>query len=184
MQNHVIEHEQSVSIKLLTEVYGLEKEDFRLRGKVKQKLLQEFKDELLYVTVSNNEAQIVVSKKVLTNVQASTFINENKEFVLEEAAKIIKSDVLDLVQSSPRLPWPPIFESFLSKERQPLGTRKKFLLNLLHSTDHSPGEEVNRYVESFLQDIFHAVSKGDFLHSITVLKKPINILAKYLRTFM
>ena len=66
-------------------------------------MLQEFKDELLFVTVSNNEAQIVVSKKVLTNVQASTFIEKkNKELVLKEAVKIIKSDVLDLVQSAYR----------------------------------------------------------------------------------
>ena len=69
---------------------------------------------------------------------------------------------------------------------------KKFLLNLLHSTDHSPGEEVNRYVNSLSQDIIHAISRGDFftakhvlrilgcgLHSITGLKKPINILSKY-----
>ena len=69
VRNHVIEHEQSISIKLLREVCGLDKEDCRLRGKVKQKLLQEFKDELLFVTVSNNEAKIVVSKKVLTNIR-------------------------------------------------------------------------------------------------------------------
>ena len=67
---------------------------------------------------------------------------------------------------------------------------KKFLLNLLHSTDHSPGEHVNRYVDSFSQDTVHAISKGEFftakhvlqgcsLHSITGLKKPINIPAKY-----
>ena len=44
VQNHVIQHEQSVSVKLLIEVSGLDKEDCRLRGKVKQKLLQKFKD--------------------------------------------------------------------------------------------------------------------------------------------
>ena len=50
-------------------------------------------------------------------MQASTFIYENKELVLKEAAKTIKSDVLDLVHSSPRLPWPPTVESRPSKER-------------------------------------------------------------------
>ena len=33
---------------------------------------------LAFVTMSNNETQIVVSEKVLTNMQASTFINETK----------------------------------------------------------------------------------------------------------
>ena len=73
--------------KFVIEVRGLDKEDCRLRGKVKQKLLHEFKDELLFVTVSSNEAQIVVSTKVLTNMQASTFINENNEFVSKEAGQ-------------------------------------------------------------------------------------------------
>ncbi len=64
-----------------------------------------------------------------------------------------------------------------------------FLTKLLHSTDHAPGEEVTRYIESFSEDLIHAVSKGKFLtrkhvllecglHSITGLKKPVNILAR------
>ena len=64
-----------------------------------------------------------------------------------------------------------------------------FLTTLLHSTDHSPSEEVIRYVDSFSQDILYAVSKrkfltrkhillGNGLHSITGLKKPITILAR------
>eukprot|EP00794_Sanderia_malayensis_P004459 gene4459-5052_t len=71
VQHHVIEGEQSVSIKLLTEVYGLDKEYCRLRGKVKQKLVQEFKDKLLFVAVMNNEAQIVLSKDVPTKKKSS-----------------------------------------------------------------------------------------------------------------
>ena len=73
VRDHIIEQEQSVSIKLLTEVYGLDKEDCRLRGKVKQKLLKECKNELLFANVSNNEAQIAVSSKVLTNTKDELF---------------------------------------------------------------------------------------------------------------
>ena len=70
----MIDGEQSVSIKLWTEVYGLDKEDCRLRGKVKQKLMQEFEDKLLFfVTVSNNEAQVVLSRNVLTNTKKGDF---------------------------------------------------------------------------------------------------------------
>ena len=61
---------------------------------------------------------------------------------------------------------------------------------MLHSTDHRPGEEVKRYVDSFSQDIVHVISKGDFLTakhvslgcglhiSIRGMKKPINMLSK------
>ena len=178
---HITEQEQSVSIKLLTEVYGLDKEDCRLRRKVKQKLLKEFKNELLFVNVSNNEAQIVVSSKVLTNTKEVSFTRENKVFVLKEAGKIIKSDVLASIQSAPALPRPPTAELLLFDHRKPPDSLKQFLTALLHSTDHSPGEEVKGYVDSFPQDIVHAISKGDFLtakhvllgcglHSITGMK--------------
>ena len=93
-----------MSIKLLTEVYGLDKEDCRLRGKVKQMLLREFNDELLFVTVSNNEAQVVLSKNVLTNETKDSFMTQNRDFVLKEAAKVLKADILALIQFVPDLP--------------------------------------------------------------------------------
>ena len=37
-------------------------------GKVKQMLVKHFGDELLFVTVPTNEAQVVISKNVLTNI--------------------------------------------------------------------------------------------------------------------
>jgi hypothetical protein len=189
VRDRIVDGGQSVSIKLLTEVYGLDKEDCRLRGKVKQMLLREFNDELLFVTVSNNEAQVVLSKNVLTNATKDSFMTQNKDFILKEAAKVIKDDILALIQSVPDLPWPPAVDSLQSKARQPPESLRVLLTKLLHSTDHAPGEEVTRYVESFSQDLIHAVSKGKFLtrkhvllgcglHSITGLKKPVNILAR------
>ena len=120
-----------------------------------------------------------------------SFTRENKAFVLKGAGKIIKSNVLALVQSAPALPWPPTAESLLSNHRKPPDSLKQFLTVLLHSTDHSPGEKkVKRYLDSFSQDIVHAISKEDFLtakhvllgcglHSITGMKKPTNILSKF-----
>jgi formyltetrahydrofolate synthetase len=95
-------------------VYGLDKEDSRLRGKVKQMLLQEFTNELLFVTVSNNDAQVVISKNVLTNATKDSFMMQNKDFVLKEAAKFIKHDILALIQSVPDLPWSPTVDSLQS----------------------------------------------------------------------
>jgi hypothetical protein len=153
-----------VSIKLLTEVYVLDKEDCRLRGKVKQMLLREFNDELLFVTVSNNEAQVVLSKNVLANATKDSFMTQNKDFILKEAAKVIKDDILAVIQSGPDLPWPPTVDSLQSEARQPPESLRVFLTKLLHSTDHAPGEEVTRYVESFSQDLIQgAVSPSAHL---------------------
>ena len=50
-------------------------------------LLREFNDELLFVTVSNNETQVVLSKNVLTNATKDSFMTQNRDFVLKEAGK-------------------------------------------------------------------------------------------------
>ena len=171
------------------EVHGLDKDDCRLSGKVKQMLLREFNDKLLFVTASNNEAQAVLSKNVLTNATKNSFMTQSKDFVLKEAAKVLKDDILALIQSVPKLPWPPTVDSLQSEGRQPPESLRIFLTKLLHSTDHAPGEEVTRYIDSFSQNLIYAVCKGKFLtrkhvllgcglHGITGLKKPANILAR------
>ena len=90
----------------------------RLQGKAKQKLLQHFDDELLFVTVSNNEAQVVMSKQVLSNTKQCSFLRQNKSFVLKEAAKVIRDDVVTMIQQAPILTWSPTVESMESQERQ------------------------------------------------------------------
>ena len=185
-----MEGEQSVSIKLLTEVYGLDKEDCRLCGKVKEKLLQRFGNELLFITVSSNEAQVVMSKQALLDTKQCNFLHQSKSFVLKEAAKVIRDDVLSMMEHTPGIPWPPTVESLESQERQPPESLRLFLTHLIHSTEHTPGEEVQAYVESFSQYIVHGTLKGDFLtskhvllgcglYSITGMKMPISILSHF-----
>ena len=99
VQNRIIDGEQSLSIKLLTEVYGLDEEDCRMRGKVKQMLMKHFEGELLFVTVATNEAQVVLSKNVLTNTKKVSVLKQNKDFVLKEAAKVIKDNIDLLIQT-------------------------------------------------------------------------------------
>ena len=142
-----------------------------MRGKVKQMLVKHFGDELQFVTVSTNEAQDVISKNVLTNTKRASFMNHNKDFVLKGAAKLMKDDVELLIQTAPELLWPPtvVVESLLSEHRQPPESLRMFLTTLLHSTDHSPGNEVIRCVDSFSQDILYAVSKKKFLTRKNVL---------------
>ena len=189
VKDHVIEGEQAISIKLLTEIYGLDEEDCRLRGKVKQMLLKEFKEELLFVTVSINEAQVVISKNVLTATTKNSFLRVNKKYVIKEAAEAIRDDIQSHIQSAPDLPWPPTVEALQSKERQGPESLTNFLLRVIKKSDHNPSEDVKRYAESIAQDVVHAYTKGKFLtckhillgcglHSITGMKKPIEILAK------
>lgn len=192
VQDHVIEGGQNVSVKLLTEVYGFNSEDSRLRNKVKKKLSDEFDDQIYFVQTFHNEAEIAISQRSLSNTSVSTFMKGNNEFILKEAAAILREDAIKMIQASPELCWPPTTEALTAEERQPPETVINFFTDLLHSPliHHPPGEEVKRYVSSFSQDLLHAISKGKFmtakhtligtaLHSITGQKLPIQILSKY-----
>ena len=133
VRDHVLEGEQSVSIKMLTEIYGLHKEDCRLRGKVKQKLLQHFDDELLFVTVSNNEAQGIMSKQVLSDTKQCSFCAKTKALCSKKQKKLSETMWLPRFNKPLFFIWLPTVESVESQERQPSGSLKLVLTHLFLS---------------------------------------------------
>ena len=157
--DHVIGGHQSVFIKVLTEMYGFDKEDSRLCPKVKQRIENEFGDKIAFVSIGYHEPQILVRHSVLED----NFIKENKKFILKESARHLKSDITEMISQAPELPWPPTTEALSWPDRQPPESVKEFFRSVLHSTHHTPGDDVCRYVESFSQDLVYAVSGGDFL---------------------
>ena len=190
VQQHVIDGNQSISLKVLTDIYGFDKEDSRLRAKVKKRLEQAFAEKIVFVRVAYHESEIVVSKGALTATTLTTFIKDRKSFVLKEAASIIRSEILGMISSAQDLPWPPTPEALSLKSRQPPECVTDFVTNIIHATHHSPGEDVKRYASSIWSDLVHAVSKGNFLtekhvllgtglHSLTGQKIPIKMLGKF-----
>ena len=175
---------------MLTELYGFDKEDSRLRNKVKQKLEQEFNDRIYFVSTSYHEAEVVISRRVLIDTSLSSFIKGNEGVILKEAASILRKAILGLIEAVPDCVWPPTVEALTAENHQPPDSVTTFLIKLLHgSSHHSPGEEVMHYVSSFAQDLVHAVSRGKFmtakhillgtgLHSLTGQKLPIKLLAR------
>ena len=107
--DHVIGGHLSVSIKVLTEMYGFDKEDNRLRSKVKQRIENEFGDKIAFVNISYHEPEIVVSRSVLEDTCVSNFIKENKKFISKESARHIRSDITEMISKAPELPWPKLF---------------------------------------------------------------------------
>ena len=179
----------SVSIKVLTEMHGFDKEDSRLRSKVKQRIENEFGDKIAFVSIAYHEPQIVVSRSVLEDTCVSNFIKENKKFILKESARHLRSDITEMISKAPKLPWPPTTEALSCPDRQPPESVKEFFRYVLHSTHHTSGDYACPYVESFSQDLVYAVSRGDFLtekhvvsrtglHSLTGQKTPIKLLGR------
>ena len=190
VEQHVINGSQSVSLKVLTDMYGFDREDSRLRAKIKKRLEQAFAEKIVFVRVAYHESEIVVSKGALTATMLTTFIKESKSFVLKEAASSIRSEILEMMSSAQDLPWPPTPEGLSLKSRQPPESVTDFVTNIIHAFHHSPGEDVKRYASSISSDLVHAVSMGKFLtekhvilgtglHSLTGQKIPIKILGKF-----
>ena len=140
---------QSVSIKVLTEMYGFDKEDSRLCSKVKQRTENEFGDKIAFVSIAYHEPQIVVSRSVLEDTCVSNFIKENKKFILNKAARHLRSDITEMISKAPELPWPPTLKLFHGLTDSLLKVSKNFFRSVLHSTQHTPGDDVCQYVESF-----------------------------------
>ena len=92
---------------------------------------------------------------------------------------------MDVIGYAPILRWPPTVEDLKVRERQPPQYLIEFVILLMQSTHHSPGEKVKRYSLSISQDLVHAVFKGQFitvthiligagLHSLTGQMLPIH----------
>ena len=97
-----------------------------------------------------------------------------------------------MISKAPELPWPPTIEALSSPDRQPPESVKEFFRSVLHSTHHTPGDDVCH--ASFSQDLVCAVSRGDFLtekhavlrtglHSLTGQKNAYKTVRKT-RSFM
>ena len=136
IMDHVIGDHQSVSIKVLTELYGFDKEDSRLRSKVKQRIENEFGDKIAFVSIAYHGPKIVVSRSVLEDTCVSNFIKENKKFILKESARHLRSDITEIISKAPELPWPPTTEALSWPNRQSPESVQEFLISKIQHIIH------------------------------------------------
>ena len=73
----------------------------------------------------------------------------------------LRTDIQNMMQAAPSLPWPPKPEDLLAPDRQPPKSLTSFLEQLLQST-HTTGEIVKQHIWSFSQDIVYSISRGTF----------------------
>ena len=142
VDEHVVNGSQSVSLK-----------DSRLRAKVKKRREQEFAENIVFIRVAFHESEIVVSKGTLMATTLTTFIKDSRALVLKEDAAIIRSKILEMINTAEDLPWPPTPEALSLKCRQPPEVVSDFVTSIIHATHHSPGEDMKRYAKSILSDL-------------------------------
>ena len=180
---------RTCSMEVLTELFGKDPKDREHRRQLNDKLLKEFEDELLFLDVTYPLPQIVMHKSCVNNNTILSHMKENKRYVITEAARFIRVEILEMIEKAPSLTWPPKAKDLLEATRQPPELMNAFLRCLFHDSHHTESDKVQDYVWSYSQDMVHGVSRGRFLtakhtllgnalHSMTGKKKPIQILSK------
>ena len=109
--------------------------------------------------------------------------------MVEQAATIIRDDILDYCKIVPGIGWPPDITVLQSKELEVPQSVQVFLTQLLKSPDHDgrKNERIKRLVDSYGADFIHGVSRGQVvtakhflvglgLHNITGQKKAVEVL--------
>ena len=177
-------------MELLTEIYGLDPKDRKHRLRLKERLISEFKDSLIFANVTYHSPQIVICADGFKSTTFSSYMNESKDYIVRQSAKYLREDILTMIKEAPNLPWPPKVDDLNHEKRQPPERVKYFYKKLINDTHHIESEQSRNFTLSFVQDLVHAVSRGKFIttkhvllgngiHSITGLKKPIQILSKF-----
>ena len=185
VKTSVIGSGRTCSMEVLTEIFGKDPKDREHRRQLKDKLLKEFEDELLFLDVTYHLPQIVMHKSCVNNNTILSHMKENKRYAITEAARFIRVEILEMIEKAPSLTWPPKAKDLLEATRQPPELMNAFLRCLFHDSHHTESDKVQDYVWSYSQDMVHGVSRGRFLtakgnalHSMTGQKKPIQILSK------
>ena len=173
-------------MKLLHQIYGLGIGDTRYRNKLKKRLEQDFGDNITFLKSNNvHLPEVVISSDYFT---LETVIQNNKQ-TLENAAKILRDDILQKFKTYSPKTWPPSIEEIMSDDLNPPDSVYLFMKSLLKPNgERTPN--VPRIVDSLSQDLVYNVLGrkvlqpkhfflGLGLHSLTASRKVIDMIHKF-----
>ena len=171
---------------VLHKIYGTgyaEENARSYRAKLKAKIIAEYGDKLLFLTIDGKSPQVIISSQGLNT---STVLRD-KSKILKEVTKYLSEDILDFA-SNYKLPWPLTPATLSSQEANMPKSVKDFFSAVLKSEDHFLSDSMKRLVTSYSSDLITGVTQGKVvtlkhfligvgLHNITGLKTPIKILS-------
>ena len=106
-------------MKILHEIYGTGYGDQNARSyraKLKSKLIKEYKNKLMFLTIDGQSSQVVISSEKLDE---ATVLKDNTA-IIKQAAQLISDEMLQYAQHY-ELPWPLTVDNIKSQEnRMPL----------------------------------------------------------------
>ena len=106
--------------------------DTRYRNRLKARIIEEFPDQLYFLTVDGKTPQVVVSQKGI----AETTILQDKEILIKQTTSLLRNDIKDYMKSLEDTSWPPTIESLTYNDRKIPTSVKLFMDKLLTSPGH------------------------------------------------
>ena len=159
ISDEIIGSNRTCSMELLTEIYGLDPKDRKHRLRLKEKLISEFKDSLIFANVTYHSPQIVICAECFKSTTFSSYMNESKDYTVRKSAMYLREDILNMIKEAPNLPWPPKVDDLNDEKRQPPEGVKYVYKNVINDTHHIESEQSRNFTLSFAQDLVHAVSR-------------------------
>ena len=115
IEKNVLLHHQAISMALLHEAFGLETSYNRYRHKLKERLINDYRNKIKFVKSHYHHPEIVIGAD---SVNSNLLLN-NKDVIIKEAAQLLRSDIMEYLNNLPEIPWPPHIDSFDIAEHFP-----------------------------------------------------------------
>ena len=131
-----------------------------------------------------NQSEVIASTE---GVNTTTIPNQ-KTIILNEAAQLLREDVLEYASKFGETEWPPTTASLQSRLDNIPESGLQFMKSFLKNTGHACSQKVERLVTSFSSDIIYGITQdkmltlkhfllGLGLHNLIGQKLPIRILS-------
>ena len=116
---------QTVSVRILHDLYGLSTDDTKYCSKLKARIQSEFTDKLHFVFINETTPEVVTSTE---SIKSHVLFND-KEHLLNQAAEYLRADIEEHTKNLPELSWPINIDELDSENRNPPAPVTSFLAN-------------------------------------------------------
>ena len=185
VEDVVIRQQTPVSIKILHQIYGLGVGDSRYRSKLKQRLVKEFSNKIVFLSSDNNNLPEVITTPEYFNQDT---VHHADYQTMKRIAESLRKDILEKFENISEI-WPPDIEELKAEKYSPPDSVVKFFKLLFSPKESDKAPNVNRIIESLSQDVVFNVMRGKVmqqkhfilalgLHGLSASRKIIDIVHK------
>ena len=99
IEKNVLLHPQAMSMAFLREAFGLETNDNQYRYKLKECLINGYRNKIMFVKSHYHHPEIVIGADSIN----SNLLLNNKDVIIKEAAQLLRSDIMEYLNNLPEM---------------------------------------------------------------------------------